>query len=472
MKSTLKRALALLLVCVMALALVSCGKSGSQSSGKDQAGASTSSGSQTDSDKQSDSGSKTENTKKHKIMVFTISSSSTMIDAISGFLGSIADELNFEYDVRYKGADASEYLSKVETAISEGYEGIITMKDEGNTNEIVALCEENGVYFGNTWNNQGSSLNTSAAGYAFLESPYFVGGVVDCTDSMSVEGAAYCKAVAEAYEKLPADKKEGSIGFVTMPPAWQPTQVPAVQTMYETLLDEYNIPESAFAVNGLEKRTEEMRYAGTPVAAGTYIWPSMDATSKKLESKYFDENPNMSLLISTLAYTFINSGLDSANKLTSMKVWCTGFDNADALINNFGTKGNGTYQGCRTAPIECIAMPLVQILDKLNGYSYADKEGAIKGFGPMDDTNKFKYKGLQLKSSPTIVILNDEEMDAYLNHNVYGTGKGEDSVIDAEFLKQYMVTFNSDATYEQLCEAFGENSTAMSMEAILAKAGK
>ena len=153
-------------------------------------------------------------------------------------------------------------------------------------------------------------------------------------------------------------------------------------------------------------------------------------------------------------------------------MWCTGFDNADALINNFGTKGNGTYQGCRTAPIECIGMPLVQILDKLNGKSYADKEGAIQGFGPLDDTNKFKYKGLQLKSSPTIVILNDEEMDAYLNHNVYGTGKGEDSVIDAEFLKQYMVTYNENATYEALCEAFGENSTAMSMEAVLAKAGK
>lgn len=460
MKSNFKRVIALLLALVMALALVACGNTGDKGGNDDDTNV-------------SQSGDNTVTTKKQKIVIFTISASGTLNTAVDAFLDSISDELNFEYDVRYKGDTAAEYLSKVETAISEGYKGIICMKDEGNTNEIVALCEENGVYFGNTWNNQGSSLNTSEAGYAFLASEYFVGGVVDCTDGMVIEGAAYCKAVAEAYEKLPEDKKAGSIGFVTMPPAWQPAQVPAVQGMYETLINEYKIPESAFATNGLSTRAEDTAYAGTTVAAGTIEWPSMDVTSKKLESKYFDENPNMSLLISTLSYTFLNSGLDTAGKLQDIDVWCTGFDNNDALVNNFGTKGNTTYQGCRTAPIECIAMPLVQILDKLNGNSYADKEAAIDGFGALDDTNKFKYKGLQLKSSPTVVIMSDEEMDAFLNHNVYGTAKGEDSVIDADYLKQFMVTYNGEkATYADLCEAFGENSTDISMAAILAKAGK
>lgn len=469
MKQKFMRTLALLLALVMLLALAACGNSSSQAEESKEESSTSDSSSNASSTTSSEN---TVTTEKHKIVIFTISASGTLNSAIDAFLGSLADELNFEYDVRYKGDTAAEYLSKVETAISEGYEGILCMKDEGNTNELVALCEENGVYFGNTWNNQGSSLNTSDAGYAFLASPNFVGGVVDCTDGMVIEGAAYCKAIAEAYEQLPEDKKDGSIGFVTMPPAWQPAQVPAVQGMYETLLNEYSIPESAFAVNGLEVRAEDTLYNGVSVAAGTYVWPSMDVTSKKLESKYFDENPNMSLLISTLSYTFLNSGLDTAGKLDSVDVWCTGFDNADALINNFGTKGNTTYQGCRTAPIECIAMPLVQILDKLNGCSYADKEAAIAELGELNDSNKFQYKALQLKSSPTIVILNDDEMDAYLNHNVYGTANGDDSVIDAEFLKQYMVTYNENATYEALVEAFGENSTALSMEAIMAKAGK
>lgn len=414
---------------------------------------------------------------ENKIVIFTISASGSLNAAIDAFLGSLSNELGFTYEVRYKGDNASEYLTKVETAISEGFNGILTMKDEGNTNEIVALCEENGVYFGNTWNNQGASLNASSDGYAFLSSPNFVGGVTDCTDEMSVESAAYCRAVSEAYYALPDDQKEGSIGFVTMPPAWQPAQVPAVENMYRTLLAPeseggYGIPESAFAVKGLETRVEEGRFAGKPVSAGTIIWPSMDTTSKKLESKYFDENPNMKLLISTLAYTFINSGLDTAGKLDSVKVWCTGFDNSDALINNFGTKGNATYQGCRTAPIECIAMPLLQILDKLNGYSYADKDAAIKALGEISDANKFQLKNIQLKPSSTIVILSDEEMDAYLNHNVYGTGKGEDSLIDAEFCKQLMVTFNSSASYEQLVNAFSKDSTALDMQAVMAHAAK
>ncbi len=418
-----------------------------------------------------------EQEQKYKIVVFTLKSSGQLNDAFEAFLGSISEELGFEYSVRYKGDDGSELLSKIQTAISEGYQGIITMKDEGNTNEIVALCEENGVYYGNIWNNQGSSLNASSGGYAFLNSPYFVGGMTDCEDDMATEAAAYCDAVAKAYAALPEDQKEGSIGFVTMPPAWQPNQVTAVEGMYQKLKASeaeggYGIPDSAFAVNGLEKRQEEERFAGKPVPAGSYIWPSMDVTSKKLESKYFDTNPNMQLLISTLAYSFINPALDSANKLSSMRVWVTGFDNEPALINNFGTKGNQTYQGSRTAPVESLAMPLVQILDKLAGYSYPDKEEAMAEFAEITDENKMKLKNTQLKYSSTMVITSDEEMDAYLNHNVYGSAKGEDSLVDAATLKELMVTYNSGATYEKLVETFSNNSTLVTMEKVLENANK
>lgn len=416
-----------------------------------------------------------ETKKKYKIIVFTLQASGQLNDAFAGFLAGVADELNFEYDVRYKGETASEYLGKVQTAISEGYNGVIAMKDEGNTNELVALCEENGVYFGNIWNNQGASLNASSGGYAFLNSPYFVGGLADCEDSMAPEAAAYTVALAEAYYDLPEEEKVGVIGFTTMPPMWQPNQVSAVENMYQLLkasTDEggYGVPESAFAVEGLETREEQAFIGGKPVAAGTYIWPSLDVTSMKLASRYFDQNPNMQLLISTLAYTFINPALDSSNKLTGMKVWVTGFDNEPALVDNFGTLGNQTYQGCRTAPIESLAMPLVQILDKLEGNAYPDKEEAMKAYAEITDENKFALKDYQINPSPTIIIINDEALDAYLNHNVYGTTQGEDSLLDAEMMKQMMVTYNSQASYRELVEIFSGRSTVINMESILKRA--
>jgi hypothetical protein len=294
---------------------------------------------------------------------------------------------------------------------------------------------------------------------------------------MAVEGEVYCAEVAKAYNALPEDKKKGSIGFVTMPAKWQPAQIPAVEKMYQHLIASTDkgglgIPESAFALSGVEKRAQQEEYSGKPVGAGTYIWPSLDVTSKKLESKYFESNENLQLLISTLAYTFINPGLDSANKLTSMKVWTTGYDTQPALIDNFGTKGNKTYQGVRTAPIECVAMPLIEILDKINGKSFADKEAAMAEFAQITDQNKFKLKNLQIKPSSTIVIINDEQMDAYLNHNVYGTAKGADSMIDAAALKQLMVTYNPNATFEGLLKAFSGKDSVLTIDAVLKKAGK
>ena len=130
----------------------------------------------------------------------------------------------------------------------------------------------------------------------------------------------------------------------------------------------------------------------------------------------------------------------------------------------------GVVRGLDATDLQTVGVDALQ----MNVFHLMQKPGssAIKALGEISDANKFQLKNIQLKPSSTIVILSDEEMDAYLNHNVYGTGKGEDSLIDAEFCKQLMVTFNSSASYEQLVNAFSKDSTALDMQAVMAHAAK
>lgn len=70
--------------------------------------------------------------------------------------------------------------------------------------------------------NLGTSLNSSDNGYDILKSDHFVGSITSCTDTYEEGTVAYCKQIAEEYEALPDDKKEGSIGITTNPAKWTP----------------------------------------------------------------------------------------------------------------------------------------------------------------------------------------------------------------------------------------------------------
>lgn len=443
MRKKWNRIISIALIVVLSAALTAgCGNSGG-SGGEDKSGKSGS----------SDSG------KSHKVVVFTLKATGSIVESADAFLGSIADELGFTYEVRFAGDDAATLLSNVESAIAEGYDGIITMTDKGNNAAILELCAENEVYFGGTWSNQASSLNSSEAGYDILKNAYYVGSLADGNDAYNAEIEVYADKIAEAYEALDDSEKEGSIGITTNPAKWTPGQQIAAENMYQTLMGEYGIPESAFAIETIEKRAEDESYAGQTLATGTWQFPQVDVSSKELPSAYFQSNSGLKLICSFASITYIEPALQTAGLHGKVKVWTCGYEAEDYLVNNFGTQGNQTYQGFRTAPIEDVAFPLVQILDKLNGSSYADKEEKTASLIESMDSEmsaKFELKNYMIPYSSSIIVTTDEQFTMFKDGYVYGNAKGEDAIVTAEELKELMVTYNDQATYEDLTAFFDE----------------
>ena len=397
-------------------------------------------------------------TSSHKIVVYTLKANGSIVEGVEAFLSEISDDLNFTYEVRFAGDDAATFLNNCETAINEGFEGIITMTDKGNCAAILELCEEYGVYFGCTWSNNGSSLNSSDAGYDILKSDYYLAAISDGQDSYGVEVESYAAAIAEAYEALDDDKKDGSIGITTNPSAWTPGQQLAAENMYQTLTGEYDIPESAFATEGIEKRTEDATYAGQTLEAGTWQFLQVDVSSKSLPTSYFQSNPNLSLICSFASITYIEPALQTAGLHGKVKVWTCGYESEDYLMNNFGSEGDQTYQGFRTAPIEDVAYPLVQILDRLEGNSYADRtakvEELVSAWEGGDISSKFALKNYLIPASSSIVVTEDDQFEAFKTGYVYGTGNGADSIVTANDLKGLMVTYNPEATFDDLVAFF------------------
>lgn len=393
-----------------------------------------------------------------KICVFSFRSTGPFVDGLKSYLAYLSGGLGFRFDVRFAGDDAATFYKGVESAIAEGYNGIVSLTDKGNTNEIVELCAENKVYFGGAWHNQAATLNASKAGFNFLGNKYYVGNLTDCEDDMATPIAIYCAAAAKAYKALKAADQKGSIGIVIMPFQWQPAHQIGAENIYNTLRTTHQIPESAFATSGsqVKVRSEDVRVAGRLLKAGTIQWPAVDATSRSLPSIYFEENPRIKLLVSTVAFQFLEPTLQTVNLHGKIKVWCTAFDTKDALTGNFGSKGDSTYQGVRTAPVEGVAFPLIQILDKLAEKSYADKEEYMaKYYGKKIEKTNFALKDYLIPTSSSIVISTDKQMDAMLKHYLYGTGKGSDTILTVDETKGLMKAYKNQATYEALVAKFG-----------------
>ncbi len=457
MKKKFFKMVALLLSLVLCFSLTACGGTTQTNPGTEQNASSVTSAATTADTTQKAENDKDASKAKFKICIFTLKATGSIVESVEAFLDSIDDDLAFSYEVRFAADDAATMLSNIESAIAEGFNGIISMTDKGNNAAILELCQESKVYFGGTWSNQASSLNSSDTGYDTLKHPYYVGSIADGYDDYKFETDAYAKQIADAYNALADGEKAGSIGITTNPSKWTPGQQIAAENMYKALTTQYSIPDSAFATATINKRTAEETYTGIKLAAGTWQFPQVDVSSRQLPNAYFQSNGKLKLICSYASITFIEPALQTAGLHGKVKVWTCGYEAEDYLVKNFGTEGDKTYQGFRTAPIEDVAFPLVQILDKLNGKSYADKEAKVKELVDGMKTNmgmKFALKDYMIPESSSIIVTNNTQFTAFISKYVYGNGKGESSMVKAEDLKKLMVTYNADATYQNLMTYF------------------
>ena len=70
--------------------------------------------------------------------------------------------------------------------------------------------------------------------------------------------------------------------------------------------------------------------------------------------------------------TLLNSDGASQDRMTGkIKLFCAGYgENTD---QNFGSKGNGTFQQETVSAIEAVIYPVVMMINKINGVSFADQ---------------------------------------------------------------------------------------------------
>lgn len=177
----------------------------------------------------------------------------------------------------------------------------------------------------------------------------------------------------------------------------------------------------------------------------------------------------MSLIVSRASITYIEPAFQTAGLHGSVHVWTCGFESEDYLVNNFGTEGDQTYQGDLTAPLETTLYSLALILDKLNGYTYPDYEenvsSLIADWEGGNEGAKYQLSSYLVPYSSCIVISSSEEMDRFVNNYVYGNASSDSCIVTADDLKSRMMTYNADATFEDLKAFFNETGT-LTMDAI------
>jgi hypothetical protein len=123
--------------------------------------------------------------------------------------------------------------------------------------------------------------------------------------------------------------------------------------------------------------------------------------------------------------TMVQAGVDA-----DMKLFTTGFDGGEEA--NFGTAGNGTYQQNMVTAPESIVYPLVLLLNKINGASFADQPAEAERV-----------------SSVQIVINSDEDL-AKFETSLYYTKDPANALYSADEVLAMTAYANPDATYADL----------------------
>ena len=333
MKNTVKKAVAFLMALVMILSLAACG------SEKPAETASTAAPDQTVS------------FKKTKIGVALYHDSGYYTENVKTYLSALGKAMNVEfiYTVLTQ-TDEAINLTKVQELIAAGSEGIILTLDMG-TPTILSECAAANVYVAGFLCDFNTSYNLSYD--EVFKNPTFLGTAADgpCGDDLRA-GYDFFDSLMEYNERHP-DAPLQHVSMVTFP-AWAfPVQQVFVQQFTEKI-DAYN-------------ETAEKPITLDPLDEAVDVLPFIP-----LDSTYFAKHDGIDAIFCfadgfTFVYpTMVASGINGA-----IKLFCAGY--GEGSDQNFGSKGNGTFQQEVVSAIEAVIYPVVLLVNKINGVSFPEQ---------------------------------------------------------------------------------------------------
>lgn len=399
MKNTVKKAIAFVLALVMILSLSACGSGAKPASTTAAPQAAEQTAPQTPS------------FKKSKIGVALYHDSGYYTENVRTYLGELGKAMNVEfiYTVLTQ-TDEAINLTKIQELIAAGAEGIILTLDMG-TPTILAECASANVYVAGFLCDFNTSYNTNYD--AVFKNPTFLGTAADgpCGDDLRA-GYDFFDSLME-YNERHADAPLQHVSMVTFP-AWAfPVQQIFVQQFTEKI-EEYN-------------KTAEKPITLDPLNEAVDVLPFVP-----LDSTYFAKHEGIDAIFCFAdGFTFVYPTMVSSNINGNIKLFCAGY--GDGSNENFGSKGNGTFQQEVVSAIEAVIYPVVLLVNKLNGVSFADQ--------PAD---------AERRSCFSMIINSDEDMDAFVNHSFYITGKMENALYSPEQVVNMTAVANPNASYADL----------------------
>ena len=393
MKNTVKKAIALALALVMILALAACGGAKPAESSSDADAAQSVS------------------FKKTKIGVALYHDSGYYTENVRTYLSALGEAMNVEFVYTVLSqTDESANLTKAQELIAAGCEGIIMTLDMG-MDSILAECAAANVYVAGFLCDFNTSYNTNYDGV--FKHPNFLGAAADgpCGDDLRA-GYDFYDSLIEYNERHP-DAPLTHVSMVTFP-AWAfPVQQLFVQQFNEKI-DEYNqTAETKITVDPLDEAVDVLPF--TP-----------------LDSTYFAKHEGIDAIMCFAdGYTFVYPTMVSSAINGSIKLFSAGY--GEGSDQNFGSKGNGTFQQEAVSAIEAVVFPVVLLVNKINGVEFADQPAEA-----------------ERRSCFSIIINSDEDMDAFVNHSFYITGNMADALYSPEQVVNMTAVANPNATYADL----------------------
>ena len=373
MKSTMKKALALLLALSMIFALAACGGSSGGSSGT---------------------------AAKHtKIGIALYTDAGAANAAVKAYLKNLESTLNceFAYTVLSQTDEAAN-VTKIQELIAAGCEGIICTMDMG-MDAILAECKDANVYLAGYLCDYDSSYKNNYDNV--FKHPNFLGTVADggCADE-AARGYDFFDSVMEYNEKHP-DNPVKHVAMTTFPAFAFPYQQVFV-TQFVEKVEEYNAanPDKAIEVDPYDPEVDVLMF-------------------RPLDSTWFSKHPGIDTIISMNAGSFVYPTMVSAGVDGTMRLFCSGYNDGDEAV--FGSKG--PYQQEIVSAVEAITYPLVLLLNKINGVEFPDQPAvaerkSVTAFimNSDEDMEAFK-KNVYLTANAADALLTPEQV---LNLTAFG----------------------------------------------------